>query len=242
MDGSDLAVCLGQYVFNIPIARAIHNVYEYFKSAIFKGFKIKIFFNVFNIGRADVFNLYKVFLFCFFDRDCEAGIFVKVPFYLGNYLGAVKGMLELQNNPDYETLFMVADVHTITTPFDIEELRKNRREVIIDYLAVGLDPNKSIIFQQSEVNEHLELAFYFSTLSTVARMLHLPTYKDKIKQYPKDVTMALLYYPILMASDILIYKAGLVPVGTDQEPHLEVAREIARKMNQLYRLKYLFLS
>ncbi|MBI2641602.1 tryptophan--tRNA ligase [Candidatus Roizmanbacteria bacterium] len=154
--------------------------------------------------------------------------------HLGNYLGAVKGMLELQNNSEYETLYMVADVHTITTPFKVEELRKNRREVIIDYLAAGLDPKKSVIFQQAEVNEHMELAFYFSSITTIARMQHLPTFKEKVRQYPKNTTMALLNYPILMAADILVYKAGFVPVGIDQEPHLEVTREIARKMNQLY--------
>jgi len=154
--------------------------------------------------------------------------------HLGNYLGAVKGMLELQNNPEYETLYMVADVHTITTPYDIEELRKNRREIIIDYLAAGLDPEKSILFEQSMVPEHIELAFYLSSVVTIAKMQHLPTFKDKVKQYPQNATMALLNYPILMSSDILIYKAGLVPVGIDQEPHLEVAREIARRMNQDY--------
>jgi tryptophanyl-tRNA synthetase len=154
--------------------------------------------------------------------------------HLGNYLGAVKGFLELQNSNEYETLYMVADVHTITTPYNIDELRKNRREVIIDYLAAGLDPKKSIIFQQAEVNEHIELAFLFSSVVTIARMQHLPTFKEKVKQYPQNATMALLNYPILMASDILVYKAGLVPVGIDQEPHLEVTREIARKMNQMY--------
>lgn len=120
----------------------------------------------------------------------------------------------------------------------MNELRKNKREIIIDYLAAGLDPEKSIIIYQSDVPEHIELAFYFSTVTTVARMLHLPTYKDKIKQYPKNVTMALLNYPVLMAADILVYKAGLVPVGIDQEPHLEVAREIARKMNQEYGMDF----
>ncbi len=154
--------------------------------------------------------------------------------HLGNYLGAIKGMIELQNNCEYETLYMVADVHTITTPYKIDELKTNRREVIIDYLAAGLDPKKTILFQQAEVNEHTELAFYFSTIETIARMMHLPTYKEKVKQHPQANTMALLNYPILMAADILIYKAGLVPVGIDQEPHLEVAREIARKMNQIY--------
>lgn len=158
--------------------------------------------------------------------------------HLGNYLGAVKGMLELQDNPDYETFYMVADVHTITTPYDVDELRKNRREVIVDYLAAGLDPEKSVIFLQSEVNEHIELTFYLSSVTTIAKMQHLPTFKEKVKQYPHASTMALLNYPVLMAADILIYKASLVPVGIDQEPHLEVAREIARRMNQEYRTDF----
>lgn len=154
--------------------------------------------------------------------------------HLGNYLGAVKGMLELQKNPEYETLYMVADLHAITTPFSIEELRKNRREVIVDYLAAGLNPEKSILFQQADVAEHAELAFYLSSVTTIAKMQHLPTFKDKVKQHPEHTTMALLNYPVLMAADILVYKANLVPVGIDQEPHLEVAREIARRMNQDY--------
>jgi len=154
--------------------------------------------------------------------------------HLGNYLGAIKGMIELQNNPDYETFYMVADAHTITTPFSVDELRQNRQEIIIDYLAAGLNPQKSIIFIQSQVPEHFELAFYFSSVETIARMMHLPTYKEKVRQYPNNNTMALLNYPILMAADILLYKANLVPAGIDQEPHLEVAREIAKKMNQIY--------
>jgi len=103
----------------------------------------------------------------------------------------------------------------------------------MDYLAAGLDPQKSVIFEQSD-SLHAELAFYLSSVVSIARMQHLPTYKDKVKQYPDGNTMALLNYPVLMAADILIYKAGLVPVGIDQEPHLEVAREIARKMNEKY--------
>ena len=158
--------------------------------------------------------------------------------HLGNYLGAIKGMIELQNNNEYETLYMVADVHTITTPYKIEELKINRREVLIDYLAAGLNPKKSIIFLQADVNEHTELAFLFSSIMTIARMQHLPTFKEKVIQYPQNATMALLNYPILMAADILIYKAGLVPVGIDQEPHLEVAREIARKMNEAFGLDF----
>lgn len=158
--------------------------------------------------------------------------------HLGNYLGAIKGMLALQDDPAYQTLYMVADLHTLTTPYSVAELRQHRREIILDYLAAGLDPQKSILFQQSAVSHHAELAFYFSSIMTIARMQHLPTFKDKVKQHPENATMALLNYPILMASDILIYKADLVPVGLDQEPHLEVSREIARKMNQEYGMDF----
>jgi len=167
-----------------------------------------------------------------------SGIRATGQLHLGNYLGAIKGMIELQNNPGYETFYMVADAHTITTPFSVNELRQNKGEIIIDYLAAGLNPEKSTLFIQSQINEHFELAFYFSSVTTIARMMHLPTYKDKVKQYPKHNTMALLNYPILMAADILLYKADLVPVGIDQEPHLEVTREIARKMNQIYKTNF----
>jgi tryptophanyl-tRNA synthetase len=158
--------------------------------------------------------------------------------HLGNYLGAVKGMLALQDDAHLETFYMVADLHALTTPFEISELRRNRREIIIDYLAAGLDPEKSTIFQQADVNEHPELAFYLSSVMTIAKMQHLPTFKDKVKQYPEHATMALLNYPLLMSADILLYKAHLVPVGIDQEPHLEVAREVARRMNQDYGLDF----
>lgn len=154
--------------------------------------------------------------------------------HLGNYLGSAQGMLELQNNPDYETVFMVVDLHGITTPYDKNNLQENIKNVMLDYLAIGLDPEKGILTVQSMVPEHLELAYLLSTTTTIAKMSHLPTYKEKVKQYPENNTMALLYYPVLMAADILIYKAELVPVGIDQEPHLETAREIARRMNQEY--------
>lgn len=163
-----------------------------------------------------------------------AGIRATGSLHLGNYLGALKGMLALQDDPGYQTLYMVADAHTITTPYDVEGLRRSRREIIIDYLAAGLDPEKSAIFCQSDVPQHFELAFYFSSVTTVGKMQHLPTFKEKVKQYPEHVTMALLNYPVLMAADILLYQASLVPAGVDQEPHLEVAREIARRMNQDY--------
>ena len=154
--------------------------------------------------------------------------------HLGNYLGAVKGYLELSNNPEYETIYMVMDLHAITTPFDKEKLAQNTRDVVMDYLACGLDPEKSIITAQSLVPEHTYLAHILSAEISVARMQHLPTFKEKVAQHPDSVTMALLNYPVLMAADIPLFKPTLVPVGIDQEPHLEVAREIARKMNQKY--------
>lgn len=158
--------------------------------------------------------------------------------HIGNYLGAVKGMLALQDNPEYETFYMVADLHTITTAHDQKTLKENIREVVLDYLAAGLDPEKSTLFVQSQIPEHIELAYLFSTTTSLAKMMHLPTYKEKLKLHPHDSTVALLYYPVLMAADILIYKADSVPTGIDQEPHLEVAREIARKMNTLYKTDF----
>src|SRR3990167_5166281 len=159
--------------------------------------------------------------------------------HLGNYLGMVKGMLELQDNPDYELFFAVVDVHAMTTPYDKKALAKKTREVVLDYLSAGMDPAKSAILVQSKVADlHAELMFYFSTVVNVARMQHLPTFKEKVKQHPDNVTMALLNYPLLMAADILAYKSDLIPVGIDQEPHLEVTREVARKMNELYGLDF----
>lgn len=159
--------------------------------------------------------------------------------HLGNYLGMVKGMLELQDNFSYEVLYMVADLHSLTTPHDKDSLKSTARDVVLDYLSSGLDPERSSVFLQSHLSaEHTELAFYFSTVSTLARMQHLPTFKEKAKQHPENVTMALVNYPLLMASDILIYKATDVPVGIDQEPHLEVTREVARKMNDRYGMDF----
>jgi tryptophanyl-tRNA synthetase len=166
-----------------------------------------------------------------------SGIRASGRLHLGNYLGAIKGMLELQDNPEYETFYMVADMHALTTPHSVEELEKNRMQVVLDYLAAGLDPAKSVIFEQSDSLSG-ELSFYFSSVVTVARMQHLPTYKEKITQYPTHATMALLNYPVLMAADILAYRAHEVPVGDDQLPHLEVAREIARKMNEQYGMDF----
>ncbi len=152
--------------------------------------------------------------------------------HLGNYLGAVKGMIELQDR--YDCVFSVVDLHAITTPYEPKNLRDSVRNVVIDYLAAGLDPKKCFVEVQSKVPQHIELAYLLSTIYPVSRLEDLPTYKEKKAQYPKYVNMGLLYYPVLMAADILLYKAELVPVGIDQEPHLEVSREIARKFNSMF--------
>lgn len=152
--------------------------------------------------------------------------------HLGNYLGAAKGMLALQD--EYDCVFSVVDAHAVTTPYDPKLLKEQVRNVILDYLAVGLDPEKCKIEIQSQIPQHTELAYYLSSVYPLAPLEDLPTFKEKKAQYPKHVTAALLNYPILMAADVLLYKGELVPVGIDQEPHLEVMRECARKFNALY--------
>ena len=141
-------------------------------------------------------------------------------------------MLALQNSHD--CIFSVVDLHTITVPYDPKTLLGSVREIILDYLAAGLDPKKCKLEIQSKVPQHTELAYLLSTIYPVSRLEDLPTYKEKKAQYPKYVNMGLLYYPVLMAADVLLYKGELVPVGIDQEPHLEVMREIARKFNSMF--------
>lgn len=162
-----------------------------------------------------------------------SGIRATGKLHIGNYLGAVKGMLALQDT--HECIFGVVDLHAITTPYDANGLQQAIRDVVLDYLGAGLDPKKCHLIVQSQLKaEHLELAYYFGTIYQVARLEDLPTYKEKKEQHPDYVNMGLLYYPVLMAADILIYKADMVPVGKDQEPHIEVTREIARKFNSMF--------
>lgn len=153
--------------------------------------------------------------------------------HIGNYLGAIKGMVELQDK--FDGIFAVVDLHTITTPYDIKAFQPTIRDVVLDYLGAGLDPKKCHLIIQSDLRaEHLELAYYLGTIYQVSRLEDLPTYKEKKADHPDYVNMGLLYYPVLMAADILIYKSPLVPIGQDQEPHLEVAREMARKFNSMF--------
>lgn len=152
--------------------------------------------------------------------------------HLGNYLGAVKNWLKLQDK--YDCIYAIVDLHGLTTPFDNKKMPQNTLEVVLDYLALGINPKKCSLIIQSHIPEHLELAWIFGCLTSLAKLQHLPTFKEKIKLHPENVNLGLLSYPVLMAADILIYKADFVPVGKDQLPHIEFTREIARKFNQLF--------
>jgi len=154
--------------------------------------------------------------------------------HLGNYLGGVKGYLALQEREDLDCIYSVVDLHGITTPYDPKKLQEQIDGIVLDYLGCGLDSKKCHLMIQSQVPEHVELAYLLSTIYPVSRVEQLPTYKEKKIENPHYVNVGLFYYPILMAADILIYKAELVPVGKDQLPHIELTREIARKFNQMF--------
>ena len=156
------------------------------------------------------------------------------PLHLGNYLGGIKGYLALQEKKEYDCIYAVVDLHGITSPYNPQNYPQQVQELVLEYLACGLDPEKAHLIIQSHIPEHIELAYLFSTIYPVSRLQQLPTYKDKKKNQPHYVNLGLLSYPVLMAADILIYKAQLVPVGKDQLPHLELTREIARKFNRLF--------
>ena len=154
--------------------------------------------------------------------------------HLGNYLGAVKGYLALQEKSDLDCIYCVVDLHGITTPYEPKKMQSQIREVVLDYLSCGLDPKRCHLLIQSQVPEHVELAYLLGTIYPVSRIEQLPTYKEKKIENPHYINVGLFYYPILMAADILLYKAELVPVGKDQLPHIELTREIARKFNSMF--------
>lgn len=167
-------------------------------------------------------------------KKVYAGIRATGRLHLGNYLGSLKGMIELVNSGSYDCVFQVVDLHTITTPYDPKTLQSSIKEVLLDYLAAGLPIEKCHLTVQSLVPEHMLLSYYLGTICSVNKLEDLPTYKEKKAQHPQYVNLGLLYYPVLMAADILAYKAESVPTGIDQEPHIELAREIARKFNGMF--------
>lgn len=151
--------------------------------------------------------------------------------HLGNYFGAIKQFVDLQNN--YDSFVFIADLHAITTVHNKEELSQNIINIALDYLACGLDPLKVCLFKQSDVAEVAELAWYFNCITTMPYLERATAYKDA-KAKEKEVNVGLFDYPILMAADILIYDAEVVPVGQDQKQHVEYARDTAQKFNNIF--------
>jgi len=152
--------------------------------------------------------------------------------HLGNYLGALKQWIELQK--ENECIFFVADLHSLTVPYDPKTLQESINEKVISYIAAGLDPEKSTIFVQSQIKEHAELGWILNTICPVGELERMTQYKEKGKKYKDNVNAGLLDYPVLMAADILLYKAEGVPVGKDQTQHVELTRTLARKFNQKF--------
>ena len=154
--------------------------------------------------------------------------------HLGHYVGSLKNRVKLQD--EYDCFFIIADLHTLTTqPEKTGELGENIRQLVLDYLSVGIDPAKATIYVQSQIPEVAELAVIFSNLISVPRLQRVPTLKDVMADaHIKIPSMGLLGYPVLQAADILMVRANLVPVGKDQASHIEVTREIAREFNRLY--------
>jgi len=152
--------------------------------------------------------------------------------HIGNYLGAIKQWVELQEKN--ECIFCIVDLHAITTPYKKDEFQKNIFELALSYLAIGLNPEKCILFVQSQVKEHTELAWLLGTITPLGELQRMTQFKEKSKKHPEYVNAGLLNYPLLMAADILLYQTDLVPVGKDQEQHVELARTIVRKFNQRF--------
>ena len=157
--------------------------------------------------------------------------------HIGNYLGAVANWVALQE--EYECIYCVVDVHALTTlrPQEAPELQENIREMVLDLLSAGIDPEKSILFVQSWVPEVMTLHTLLSMVTPLGWLLRVPTFKEKVRQMQETeetVSYGLVGYPVLMTADIILYKADTVPVGEDQLPHLELAREIVRRFNHLF--------
>jgi len=156
---------------------------------------------------------------------------------LGNYLGAIKRFVSMQGQ-NFETIFCMVDLHAITVWQDPIELANSTRELCAGFIASGLDPNKSILFNQSQVPEHAQLAWIFNTVARMGWLNRMTQFKDKAGKNRENVSLALYAYPSLMAADILLYHATHVPVGDDQKQHLELTRDIAAKFNHDYKVDF----
>lgn len=152
--------------------------------------------------------------------------------HLGNYLGAIKNWVELQNQ--YDAFYCIVDLHAITVKQDPKQLRQNILNAAKTYLALGLDPTKCTIFVQSHVPQHTELAWVLNTIAKMSELERMTQFKDKAKQHKENINLGLFAYPALMAADILLYNTNVVPVGEDQKQHVELTRDLAARFNSLY--------
>jgi tryptophanyl-tRNA synthetase len=152
--------------------------------------------------------------------------------HIGNYFGAIANYIKLQE--EYDCVYCIVDLHALTTLETTQDLRQNTLEMAWDWLAAGMDPQKSIIFVQSMVKQVTELHTLLSMVTPLGKLTDLPTFKEKVRESPHNVNYGLVGYPVLMSADILLYRTNLVPVGMDQSPHIEFAREIVRSFNFHY--------
>jgi tryptophanyl-tRNA synthetase len=152
--------------------------------------------------------------------------------HLGNYFGAIRNYVRMQD--EFECYFMVADLHSLTTHPDTKQLKNNVHRVLAEYVACGVDPDKAALYCQSHLYETSELYLYLNMLAYTGELEKTVTFKEKIRQHPENVNAGLLTYPVLMAADILVHRATLVPVGKDQEQHLEMARTYVNRFNHRY--------
>lgn len=153
--------------------------------------------------------------------------------HIGNYFGAMKQFVDLLNTGDYKCYFMIADYHALNLIQNGAEMRENIIDLALDYLAIGLDPKKSVIFKQSDVLAHTELAWIFDSITTMPYLMRAHAYKDA-EAKDKEITVGTFNYPMLMAADILLYDTDVVPVGQDQKQHVEYSRDTAEKFNRIF--------
>lgn len=158
--------------------------------------------------------------------------------HLGNYLGALRHWIGLTNSGEHDPIFGIVDAHALTIPYDVEAFPAAVHETAMTYMAAGLDPDKCTMFVQSAVPEHMELAWYLSCVAPMGELSRMTQFKEKSDQHKESVNVGLFTYPILMASDILLYRATLVPVGHDQLQHLEFARDTARHFNKRFHKEF----
>ncbi len=154
--------------------------------------------------------------------------------HIGNYLGALKNFVELQNSGKYDCYFFIADYHSITEDYESQRKREQILDLVLDFFAAGLDPERSTVFLQSAVSQHTELAWIFSSITPVSELERMTQYKDKSSRQAKNINVGLLTYPVLQAADVLLYKPYAVPVGRDQEQHLELTRKTVRWFNNRF--------